>query len=196
MKVTLVRPYDPLWPAQFQTIKVFLESGLRYTDCVLEHVGGTAIPGMVAKPIIDLDIVIPAGTFPAIKERLETLGYVHLGDLGLPQREAFGLVNTDIKNRLPEHHLYVCEDGVYELRKHLAFRDFMRQHPEWRERLNRLKQELCIKFNNDRQAYIDGKAAMVAEITRLAMESSEQSRARDGQRLPSIIDDGIPARNE
>jgi len=89
----------------------------------------------------------------------------------LPGREAFELADAESKTRLPEHHLYVCEDGSYELRKHLAFRDFMRQHPEWRDRLNRLKQDLCIQHNNDRQAYIDGKSEMVAEITRCAMES-------------------------
>ena len=56
------------------------------------------------------------------------------------------------EGRLPEHHLYVCEDGGYELRKHLAFRNFMRLHPEWRATLNRLKRDLCFKHNNDRQA--------------------------------------------
>ncbi|HUW62229.1 MAG TPA: GrpB family protein [Candidatus Bathyarchaeia archaeon] len=173
MTVTLVQPYDPAWPAWFQQIKTFLESGLVDVACTIEHVGGTSIPGMVAKPIIDLDIVTPPGAFPTIKAQMETLGYVHLGDLGLPGREAFDLADAETRGRLPEHHLYVCEDGSYELRKHLAFRDFMRQHPEWRDRLNRLKQDLCIQHNNDRQAYIDGKADMVEKITQLAMENSE-----------------------
>lgn len=180
MKVTLVQPYDPAWPSQFQQIKAFLESGLLDVGCMIEHIGSTAIPGMVAKPIIDFDIVIPPGTFSKVKARLETMGYVHQGDLGIKKRDAFDLANMDAKSRLSEHHLYVCEDGVYELRKHLAFRDFMRRHPEWRERLNRLKQELCIKHNNSRQAYMDGKADMVEEITELAMESSKPAVARDG----------------
>ncbi len=174
MTVTLVQPYNPAWPLHFQQIKTFLESGVVDVDCTIEHVGSTAIPGMMAKPIIDLDIVIAQGTFAKVKERLEALGYVHQGDLGLPKREAFDLVDAEAKARLPEHHLYVCEQGVHELRKHLAFRDFMRQHPEWRERLNRLKRELCVKHNNDLQAYMDGKEATVEEITKLAMESSEQ----------------------
>lgn len=174
MTVTLVQPYDPAWPSHFQKVKAFLEPGVAGVNCVIEHVGSTAIPGMMAKPIIDIDIVIASEAFPKVKGRLEVLGYVHRGDLGIPKREAFDLVGVEAKARLPEHHLYVCEDGAYELRKHLAFRDFMRQHPEWRERLNLLKRELCVKHNNDRQAYIDGKANMVQEITTLAMESSEQ----------------------
>jgi len=176
MKVTLVQPYDPEWPSHFQQIKAFLKPGVGDVNCAIEHVGSTAIPGMMAKPIIDIDVVITPGTFPTVKRRLEVLGYVHQGDLGLPKREAFDLVDGEAKARLPEHHLYVCEDGAYELRKHLAFRDFMRQNPEWRERLNRLKRELCMKYNNDRQAYMDGKAAMVEEITELAMAGSEQMR--------------------
>jgi len=174
MTATLVQPYDPAWPSHFQQVKAFLESGVGDPDCTIEHVGSTAIPGMMAKPVIDLDIVIGQGTFPKVKERLEALGYAHRGDLGLPKREAFDLVDAEAKACLPEHHVYVCEQGVHELRKHLAFRDFMRQHPQWRARLNRLKRELCVKHNNDRQAYIDGKADMVEEITKLAMESPEQ----------------------
>ena len=179
MTITLVQPYNPVWPLQFQKIKAFVELGLAGVDCRIEHVGSTAIPGMMAKPIIDLDVVISAGAFPRIKHQLEILSYIHQGDLGLPKREAFDLMDTEAKILLPEHHLYVCDEGVYELRKHLAFRDFMKHHPEWRERLNQLKTELCVKYDNDRQAYIDGKASMIEEITKLAMESSEQSHGSD-----------------
>lgn len=179
MSVTLVQPYDPAWPSQFEQMKAFLEAGLLDVDCVIEHVGSTAIPGMVAKPIIDIDVVIAPGAFPAVKARLEALGYVHQGDLGIPEREAFDLVNPDARSRLPDHHLYVCEDGAHELRRHLAFRNFMRRHPEWRERLSRLKQELCIAHENDRQAYMDGKADMVKEITNLAMERSDPAAGGD-----------------
>ena len=173
MTVTLVQPYDRAWPSYFERIKAFLESGAGDVGCMIEHVGSTAIPGMTAKPIIDVDIVAEQGAFAAIKERLEALGYTHQGDLGLLGREAFDLVDAGSKATLPAHHLYVCERGVHELRKHLAFRDFMRQHAEWRERLSRLKRELCVKHKNDRQAYMDGKAKMVEEITKLAIEDSE-----------------------
>ena len=174
MTVTLVQPYDPAWPSHFGQIKAFLAASLRGVDCTIEHVGSTSIAGMTAKPIIDIDIVIATGAFAEVKGRLEAHGHVHQGDLSIPQREAFDLVDLQAKTSLPEHHLYVCEEGVHELRKHLAFRDFMRQHPEWRARLSRLKRQLCIEHDNDRQAYIDGKAAMVEEITNLAMGRSQR----------------------
>ena len=169
MTITLVQPYSPAWPTQFMQMRMFLESGLAGTNCSIEHVGSTAVPGMVAKPIIDLIIVAKPGAFPEAKACLERLGYAHQGDLGIAGREAFDLVDVDTKTRLPNHHLYVCEADAYELRKQLAFRDYMRQHPVWREKLSRLKCDLCVKHDNDRQAYMDGKAFMVEEITRLAM---------------------------
>lgn len=179
MEITLVQPYDPAWPSQFEQMRTLLEGSLQGVDYSIEHVGSTAIPGMVAKPIIDLDIVVVAKSFPTVKERLEALGYVHQGDLGVPKREAFKLLDEKKKASLPAHHLYVCEDGAYELRKHLVFRDFMRRHPEWRERLSQLKKELCLKHNNDREAYIDGKAAMVEEITELAMTEKNNKGDED-----------------
>jgi GrpB-like predicted nucleotidyltransferase (UPF0157 family) len=169
MTITLVQPYSPAWPTRFMQVRTFLQPGLSGIDCTIEHVGSTAIPGMVAKPIIDLIIVMMPGAFPAVKTRIENLGYVHQGDLGIPGREAFDLVDADTQARLPNHHLYVCEEDARELRKQLAFRDFMREHPEWREKLSRLKSDLCVKHYNDRQAYMDGKASMVEEIAKLAM---------------------------
>lgn len=174
MNVTLVKPYDPAWPSQFLQISAFVKTGLDGVSHRVEHIGSTAIPGMMAKPIIDLDVVISPGTFLEAKAGLAVIGYIHQGDLGIPKRQAFDLVNEIARSELPPHHLYVCEDGVYELRKHLSFRDFMRQRPKWRERLNQLKVDLCQKHGNDRQAYINGKSKMVEKITALSLESSEQ----------------------
>jgi GrpB-like predicted nucleotidyltransferase (UPF0157 family) len=185
--VTLVQPYDPAWPSHFRQIEAYVASGLAGLGCVIEHVGSTSIPGMVAKPIIDVDVVIPSGSFEEVKRRLEVLGYVHEGDLGISGREAFGLVEggsrvplpqareplTQASERLPKHHLYVCVAGADELRRHLALRDFLRARPEWRERLSRHKLDLCVRYANDRGAYMAGKAEMVGEITRLALEAAQ-----------------------
>ena len=116
------------------------------------------------------------GTFPDVKDRLERLGYVHQGDLGIAGREAFDLVDAEARARLPEHYLYACDEDAYELRKHLAFRDFLRQHPDWRERLSRLKEALCLEHDSDRQAYMDGKTDLVQEITALATNTNHWAR--------------------
>jgi GrpB-like predicted nucleotidyltransferase (UPF0157 family) len=168
-RVTLVQRYNPAWPQWAEAIKSYLETGLGGLEHYVEHTGSTAIPGMTAKPIIDLIIAIAPGSFEAVKERLEALGYRHRGDLGIAGREAFELMDAETLLALLAHHLYVCELGAYELRKQVAFRDFLRREPAWRERLSHHKWELCLRYGNDRQAYIDGKDAMVQEITALAM---------------------------
>ena len=170
MTETLVQPYDAAWPPQFRQVEAYVAPALAGLGCVIEHVGSTSVPGMVAKPIIDLDVVIPPRSFEEVKRRLEVLGYVHEGDLGIPGREAFDLVEGE---PLPKHHLYVCIAGVDELRRHLALRDFLRAHPEWRERLSRHKLDLCVRYGNDRDAYMAGKAEMVGEITRRALEEGQ-----------------------
>jgi GrpB-like predicted nucleotidyltransferase (UPF0157 family) len=167
--VTLVQPYNPHWPSWFAKLQAFMESALGAIPLQIEHVGSTAIPGMTAKPIIDIDIIIDQSEFPRIKDRLAVIGYVHQGDLGIPEREAFDLVDPHVKQMLPPHHLYVCITGAAALRDHRGFRDYLRQHPEWVERLSAHKVQLCQQFDNDRQAYIEGKAAMVREITALAV---------------------------
>ncbi|MEK7354429.1 MAG: GrpB family protein [Chloroflexota bacterium] len=173
MTVTLVEEYDTLWPLWFEQLKTRLEGVLHGIHHVIEHVGSTAVPGMTAKPIIDIVIVCEPGGFPVIRDRMATIGYVHRGDLGIQGREAFNATEVALRLNLPPHHLYACEKGNQALLEHLAFRDFMRQHPEWRQKLNALKWSLCEKYDDDRQAYIDGKSAMVREITELALKSRE-----------------------
>jgi GrpB-like predicted nucleotidyltransferase (UPF0157 family) len=169
MAVTLVEEYNPLWPSWFEQLRKRLDAPLGGIPKAIEHVGSTAVTGMVAKPIIDIVIVIEPGGFPAIRDPLAEIGYAHNGDQGIPGREVFRIPYEALKAGLPAHHLYVCEEGAQPLVEHLAYRDFMRAHAEWRQKLNALKRALCEKYDNDRQAYIDGKAAMVREITDLAL---------------------------
>lgn len=174
-RVTLVERYNAAWPQWFEAIKSYLETGLDGLEYGIEHTGSTAIPGMTAKPIIDLIIVIEPGAFGVVRERLAALGYRHRGNLGITGREAFELMDAEALLALPAHHLYVCERGAHELRKQVAFRDFLRREPAWREQLSQTKWELCLRHNNHRQAYIAGKDALVQEITALAMAKAPES---------------------
>ena len=143
------------------------------TYYAVEHVGGTSVPGMAAKPIIDIDVVVREDKFPDVRRKLEALGYSYEGDKGIPGREAFDLRDTGLKSVLMEHHLYVCQADSAELRRHRAFRNFLLAHPEWVERLSRHKLELASRLGDDRGAYQEAKSAMVEEI--LAMALKEQS---------------------
>lgn len=95
--------------------------------------------------------------------RLATIGYLHEGDLGIPDREAFSPPKD-----LPQHHPYVCSRESPELRRHLLFRDFLRQHPDAVTAYAVLKRDLAKRFRNDREGYALAKSDFVAAILKRA----------------------------
>jgi GrpB-like predicted nucleotidyltransferase (UPF0157 family) len=176
--VTLVEKYNPAWPGWFEEIKAFL-GGKIANGCIrIEHVGSTSIPGMIAKPIIDIVIVIKRERFEEMKSLLEERGYYHRGDLGIKDREAFGLADETVKKSLHAHHLYVCPEGNQSLKEQTAFREYLKTHKKDRERLGALKWELAEKYDNDKYPYMDGKDAMVKEITEKALKYLEKRKKR------------------
>ena len=122
MTVTLVERYNPAWPQWFEQIKCLLGDNIHRTSIRIEHVGSTSIPGMTAKPIIDIIIAIRTGDWLLMKSLLEALGYEHQGDQGIPLREVFkqreGSSNV---SAVPFHHLYVCPENSPELKKRSLF---------------------------------------------------------------------------
>jgi GrpB-like predicted nucleotidyltransferase (UPF0157 family) len=153
----VIADYDPSWPARFAELRNRLGAALGPLAVDIEHVGSTAVPGLAAKPIIDLDIVIATrDDLPAVIERLRPLGYDHEGDLGVPGREAF----TSPPGR-PPHHLYVCPAGSPALARHLAVRDLLRADPEAAGAYATLKRSLAARFRHDRVAYTDAKSAFL-----------------------------------
>ena len=119
-------------------------------------------------------MVIRAEDFDIVVERIGSIGYFHEGNLGIPHRDAFDIGDPELKESLPAHHPYVCPDFSPELSRHLAFRDFLRRSPEYVRRLNELKWELAERYDNDREAYIDGKAEFCEKIKKLAIDESDQ----------------------
>jgi GrpB-like predicted nucleotidyltransferase (UPF0157 family) len=161
----IVVDYDPSWPARFQFLHRRIARALGSMAVAIEHVGSTAVPNLAAKPIVD--IVVLLATDAEISEAVDwlaKLGYVHQGNLGIPDREAFRAPVQD-----SSHHLYVCPPESKAFREHLAFRDYLRAHPQEAEAYADLKRALALKFRDDRPGYNAGKSAFVAEIVSLAM---------------------------
>src|SRR6516165_10752214 len=100
----IIVDYDSRWPDLFEELRVPVVAALGDLVIVVEHIGSTAVPGLAAKPIIDMDVVVPSvADIPEAIGRLATLGYVHRGDLGIAGREAF-----TAPAGTPRHHLYMC----------------------------------------------------------------------------------------
>ncbi|MFW9807534.1 MAG: GrpB family protein [Candidatus Thorarchaeota archaeon] len=169
-KPVTVEKYNPEWVSWFERLNTFFQSKLDQYVIRIEHVGSTSIPGMIAKPIIDFDIVIHMSDFDEVRSRLEMIGYVHQGDLGIPEREAFALTDLKLREELPPHHLYVCGMNSKELHRHIAFRDYLRSHQDDATKYSEIKVKLIKKHSNDRTLYIDGKDQLVKEILEKALE--------------------------
>jgi len=162
----LIVGYDPRWPVGFLTLRGRLEPVLGELAVAIEHVGSTSVPGLPAKPIIDLDVVVrsPADV-PLAIERLSSLGYVHVGDLGIAGREAF-----ESPEGAPEHHLYLCSRDSRELHRHLAFRDYLRSHPKTAGEYAELKRSLAERFRDDREAYTEAKTRFIEQVLKDAQK--------------------------
>lgn len=159
-----VVPYDPLWIQSFNQIREELESALGALAVAIEHVGSTSVAGLSAKPIIDIDIVISdKSMLSETIEALSQIGYIHEGDLGISGREAF---TYEDKKHLMKHHLYVCPSDSPELRRHLAFRDYLRTHPEAAKEYGRIKEQAAKLFPHDIERYIAYKSAFIERIYR------------------------------
>ena len=118
-KRVVVVPYREQWKTDFETIKQYLLTSINDIIIGIEHIGSTSVECLSAKPIIDIDIVIKDySVFDVVVEKLASLGYIHEGNLGIKDREAFDY-KGDID--LPEHHLYVCPEFSAELYKHITF---------------------------------------------------------------------------
>ena len=161
--------YDPAWPLLFRSVRERLQELLDGSEVLIEHVGSTAVPGLAAKPIVDIDVVVPSGPdSPDAVRRLESGGYIHRGDLGIPGREAF-----DVPLDLPYHHLYVVAAGTKPHLDHVLLRDHLRSHPDAAERYGRRKLEVGHLITAEsRQAYMEAKASIVEELLAVARRES------------------------
>ena len=161
MPRVIVVDYEPSWPAVFAQISGPILDAVSDIAIAIEHVGSTAVRGLAAKPVIDIDVVVPRGRVADAIARLETLGYEHRGDLGVPQREAFRRPPG-----LPRHHLYLCPEGSLALANHLAVRDYLRAHPVEARAYGELKKRLAGEFAHDIDGYIAGKTDFLLAILR------------------------------
>ena len=158
----VVLPYDKAWKADFEKIKKEIAEAAGNRIMGIEHVGSTSVEGMWAKPCIDLDVIIrDHSVFSTVAGILENLGYIHEGDLGIPEREAFKYGN---KPHLQKHHLYVCPMNSAELHRHIVFRDFLRTHPDAVEKYSLIKVKAAQLFPDDPDQYIRYKSPCIEEL--------------------------------
>jgi GrpB-like predicted nucleotidyltransferase (UPF0157 family)/predicted kinase len=155
----VISPYDPAWPTRYEAERARVAEALGDLATEIHHVGSTAVPGLAAKPIIDLLVAVPA---------------LHSGDVYAPYLQPLGYVfhdhpeNTDrryfSKGTPHTHHLHIIEAGSPALEVHLRFRDVLRARPDLLKKYAQTKRALAARYPDDRAAYTEAKSACVQEI--------------------------------
>ncbi len=163
-------PYDPMWQMAFDTERERIVDACSTVAIAVEHVGSTAVPGLPAKPILDIMIGIPSDQdgvklVPFLKE----LGYFYKGENGIPGRHYFTLGNPRT------HHIHMVKQQGEIWKKHLLFRDYLRTHKKDRDEYAALKQVLSRRFPTDRLRYTESKNELIQRILRKARKASEKS---------------------
>lgn len=173
MVVTLsVVPYDPAWKQAYAAEAARISAALRDAHAEVHHIGSTAIPGIYAKPIIDILLVVPSlESLDARANAMVELGYEALGEFGIAGRRYFRKNN---KNGMRTHQVHAFQRGTDGEKRHLAFRDYMNAHPQAAQQYSQLKQRLAIACAGSIQDYMDGKDSFVKhhEAAALAWVSS------------------------
>lgn len=148
--------YDKSWPAMFESEADRIKHAMGSNCIEVHHIGSTSIPGLCAKPIIDLlPVVKDIQEVDKAKLAMESIGYEAKGEYGIAFRRYF---------QKETHHIHVYQEGDPEISRYLKFRDWMRSHPSDAENYGKLKMELAKKFPHDILGYCNGKDAFVAKL--------------------------------
>ena len=164
--VIVLAPHSAAWAAAFEREASAILDALSDLSIELHHIGSTAIPGIVAKPVIDMLGVVPAVEALDVRaHRLSVLGYEALGEYGIQGRRYF---RKNAPGGARTHQLHAFAAGSPEIERHLDFRDYLRAFPAEAAAYAALKQDLAGRCGSDMNAYSDGKTEFIRAVERRA----------------------------
>ncbi|HEV2745209.1 MAG TPA: GrpB family protein [Rubrobacter sp.] len=176
MKPRRVRvvPHDHAWKGRFEAEAAALRFALGDEALAVHHIGSTSVPGLRAKPTIDVLIEVrEIRKLDGLEAQMAHRGYEAWGEYGIPGRRFF------TRDRGPDRlcNVHAFEAGSQEVERHLAFRDHLIQHAETARAYGDLKRNLAERFPTDMEAYMEGKDAFIKETER---EALSRTRSRSG----------------
>ncbi|TFG18990.1 MAG: GrpB family protein [Promethearchaeota archaeon] len=166
-------PHNPKWRLIYEEEFKFLYKILEDYIAGISHIGSTAIPGIVVKPIIDIAIVVKyISKIGKIIEIMETHGYIYRGEilLGIPDRYLFVKGTENIRT----HHIHLMPITHPQWETQQLFRDYLISHPESAKEYHNLKLELKQHYPNDRERYLEGKSSFILNIIETAKKGTKQ----------------------
>ena len=161
----ILMPYDSRWVDDFERESALVKAALGDVLVELHHIGSTAIPGIVAKPVIDMLAVVTDVAVLDTRLWLEHLGYEAKGEFGISGRRYF---RKNSAQGVRTHQLHSYTAGSPQIRRHLAFRDYLRSNPNEAQQYAKLKKDLAQRFATDIEGYADAKTEFIREIERRA----------------------------
>jgi len=167
--IVILKDYNKEWSKLFDKEAKLISSLISNYLVDIQHIGSTAIPGIVAKPIIDIAIAIAdLSNIKKVITILEKGGYEYRGEQGVPDRHLFVKGNEECRT----HHIHVMVNTSYEWKKHILFRDYLRKHHSEAKQYSKLKKMLATEFEFDREKYTNGKEEFILGIIEKAIQSS------------------------
>jgi len=173
----VILPYDPNRKNEFERIRDYLMEQIGDLVLEIKHVGSTSVPGLCAKPIIDIVAVMESyDVFPEIVSRLEKVGYNHVGDQGIKEREVFERL---IPDDFMDYHFYVYPKDSEENRRQTIFRNALLNNKDIADEYGKLKMRLIEEVNGDRVLYTDSKTDFILGVINKAIKDSAFWEALD-----------------
>jgi GrpB-like predicted nucleotidyltransferase (UPF0157 family) len=176
----LLQSHDPAWQEEFLHLKKLFTVELNEFSIEVEHVGSTAIPGLIAKPILDIDIIIEnKDQLNGLSQKLEKLGYINRGEQGIEGRFAFRQATDSTPTsfngkKWMTHHLYVCFTYSLALKNHLLLRNALLSSGELATRYSTLKKNLAEEPGMTREKYTLHKTAFIlSTLEKLGFDKKE-----------------------
>ncbi len=167
-----VLDYDPEWPLKYNKERDHIIEILKDNCISIYHIGSTSVPGLAAKPIIDIMVVVRSlERTDRAAEKFSDLGYEYLGEFGIAGRRYLRKGGDERTHQL---HIFQADDWK-NIQRHLAFRDYMRIHKKERDAYATLKKDLAQKFPYDIDGYCDGKENFVRKMEELALSQYDGS---------------------
>lgn len=167
-------PHDPTWSGAFAVAAQEIRNALGQNLLEIHHIGSTSIPGIFAKPVIDmLGVVADLAVVDQHTMQMQSLGYEVMGEFGIPGRRYFRHDNA-VGDRTHQFHAFQL--GSTDVQRHLAFRDFLRAHPAIAAQYSDLKRRLVKMHPTDMNAYMDGKDSFIKDVQQQALRWAAADR--------------------
>ena len=158
--------YNPKWPLQYAEERKYIAEILKENGISIYHIGSTSVPGLAAKPVIDMMAVVKSlEKVDSVAEKFSEIGYEYLGEFGIAGRRYLRKGGDERTHQL---HIFQADDWN-NIGRHLAFRDYMRTHEKERDEYAKIKKDLAQKFPYDIDGYCKGKENFVREMEERAL---------------------------